>query len=230
MGAFDRFDVLIPMARGAGAWVHVDGAFGAFAAVSNTTSHLTIGMEHADSWAVDAHKWLNVPYDSGFAAVRDSEAHARAMGISASYLPEAGAARDQSMWTPELSRRARGFAVYAALRELGRAGVAEIVERSCAAARSLVRGIGALPGAEILWMPHLNEGLVRFLDPAPGASDADHDRRTDQVIASINAGGEAFFGGATWRGRRAMRISVVNWQTTAHDVERAVAAVARVLT
>jgi aromatic-L-amino-acid decarboxylase len=230
MAAFDRFDVLIPMARSAGAWVHVDGAFGAFAAVSETTSHLTIGMAQADSWAADAHKWLNVPYDSGFAAVRDAQAHARAMGISASYLPMSGEARDQANWTPELSRRARGFAVYAALRELGRAGVADLVERSCVAARELVRGIGTLPGAQILWMPHLNQGLVRFLDRRPGASDADHDRRTDNVIAAINASGEAFFGGTTWRGRRALRVSVVNWRTTAHDVERAIAAVARVLT
>ncbi len=230
MAAFDLFDVLIPLAHRAGAWVHVDGAFGAFAAVSETTSYLTRGMEQADSWAADAHKWLNVPYDSGFAAVRDSGAHARAMGISASYLPKDGAARDQAQWTPELSRRARGFAVYAAIRELGRAGVADIVERSCAAARDLVRGIGALPGTQILWMPHLNQGLVRFLDRRPGATDADHDRRTDEVIASINAGGETFFGGATWRGRRAMRVCVVNWQTTPHDIERAIAAVAHVLT
>jgi glutamate/tyrosine decarboxylase-like PLP-dependent enzyme len=156
-------------------------------------------------------------------------AHRAALSLSTSYLPPGGAARDQLDWNPEFSRRARGFAVYAALRQLGRDGVAELVERTCRHAQALVEGIGALPGAERLSGSGLNQGLVRFRAPQPGAGEADHDRRTDQMIAAINATGEAFFGGVTWRGRRCMRISVCNWRTTEADVDRAVAAVAGVL-
>jgi aromatic-L-amino-acid decarboxylase len=227
--AFDPFEALAPMARAAGAWTHVDGAFGLWARVSPTHRELARGIELCDSWTTDAHKYLNVPYDSGVAIVRDAEAHRAAMTLSTSYLPAGGAARDQIDWNPEFSRRARGFPIYAALRELGRDGVADLVDRTCRHAQALVAGIGALPGAEVAATSGLNQGLVRFLSPAPGASEADHDDRTDQVIAAIDASGEAYFGGVTFRGRRCMRISVCNWRTTDADVARTIGAVEAVL-
>jgi glutamate/tyrosine decarboxylase-like PLP-dependent enzyme len=227
--AFDPFEALAPVARAAGAWVHVDGAFGLWAKVSPAHRHLVRGIELCDSWTTDAHKYLNVPYDSGLAFVRDAEAHRASMTLSTSYLPAAAAARDEIDWNPEFSRRARGFAVYAALRELGREGLADLIERTCRHAAALVEGIGGLPGAERVAGSAFNQGLVRFLSPVPGASDADHDRQTDAVIAAINASGEAFFGGVDWQGRRCMRISVCNWRTTGADVARAVAAAAAVL-
>jgi aromatic-L-amino-acid decarboxylase len=226
--AFDPFESLAPIARAAGAWVHVDGAFGLWAKASTRHRDLVRGLELCDSWTTDAHKYLNVPYDSGLAFVRDCEAHRAAMTLSTSYLP-AGAARDQIDWNPEFSRRARGFAVYAALRELGREGLAELVERTCRHAQAIVTGIGALPDAVLVANPGLNQGLVRFRSGAAGATEADHDRRTDQVIAALNASGEAFFGGVTWHGRRCMRISVCNWRTSEADVARAVAAARSVL-
>ena len=228
-GVCDSFDRLVPIARGAGAWVHVDGAFGLMARASAAKRVLLQGVELADSWATDAHKWLNVPYDSGIAIVRDRAAHRAAMTVSASYLMPSDEVRDEVDWNPEFSRRARGFALYAALRELGRQGLEALVDRCCAHCHALVTGIGALPGAETLWEPALDQGLVRFLDPRPGATEADHDARTDAVIAAINATGEAFFGGVTWKGRRAMRISVVNWRTDEGDVARTIDAVRRVL-
>ena len=225
IAAFDPFEQLIPAARQAGAWVHVDGAFGLFSRASSRFRHLTDGIEHADSWATDAHKWLNVPFDCGMAIVRDRVAHRNAMTISASYIAAESNARDQIDWNPEWSRRARGIPVYAALRELGRDGVAELVERTSAHCWRLVTEIGKLPGAQMLWEPTLNQGLVRFLDSDPAAADADHDRKTDAIIGKVNAGGEAFFSGTTWRGMRAMRVSVVNWRTSEQDVARAIAAV-----
>jgi glutamate/tyrosine decarboxylase-like PLP-dependent enzyme len=228
--AFDPFEVLAPVARAAGAWTHVDGAFGLWAKTSPRHRDLVRGLELCDSWTTDAHKYLNVPYDSGLAFVRDAEAHRAAMTLSTSYLPAGGAARDQIDWNPEFSRRARGFAVYAALRELGREGVGELVERTCRHAKAIVAGVAALPSAELIAAPGLNQGLVRFLSPATGAGEADHDRRTDQVIAAINAGGEAFFGGVTWRGRRCMRVSVCNWRTTDDDVARTIEAARAALT
>jgi glutamate/tyrosine decarboxylase-like PLP-dependent enzyme len=219
VAAFDSFASVIPAAKAAKAWVHVDGAFGLFARASRQKRWLTAGLELADSWATDGHKWLNVPFDCGFAAVRDREAHRASMTVSASYIAAEGRARDQIDWNPEWSRRARGFAVYAAIRELGRSGLEALIERSCAHAHRLVKGIGGLPGAQVLWEPRLNQGLVRFRD----------DPTTDRVIAAVNSTGEAFFSGTTWRGMRAMRVSVVNWRTTASDVERAIAAVAAVL-
>ncbi|GAB3923885.1 aminotransferase class V-fold PLP-dependent enzyme [Kribbella albertanoniae] len=220
-GAFDPFVEACEMAHRYGAWVHVDGAFGLWARVSPRYSTLLDGVELADSWTTDGHKWLNVPFDSGFAFVRDAAAHRAAMTTSASYLITGGAARDQIDWTPEWSRRGRAVPVYAAIRELGRDGIRAMIERCCDHARDLVRGLGALPGVEVLVEPAINQGLVRFL-----AADGDHDRRTDEVIARIQAGGEAWFGGTTWKGVRAMRVSVVNWQTSSSDVARAVAAVA----
>jgi glutamate/tyrosine decarboxylase-like PLP-dependent enzyme len=230
IGAFDAFESLIPIAKRYRAWVHVDGAFGLWAAASPQLRHLLKGVEAADSWATDGHKWLNVPFDSGFAFVADSESHRASLSLRAVYLTHAADARDQMDWNPEWSRRARAFPAYAAIRQLGRDGVAELIERCCRHALAIVDGIGKLQGAEALWRPVINQGLLRFLDSRPGATEADHDRRTDEVIAEILKTGEAFFGGTTWRGRRAMRVSVCNWQTSDADVERVIKAVARVLT
>jgi glutamate/tyrosine decarboxylase-like PLP-dependent enzyme len=183
----------------------------------------------ADSWTADGHKWLNVPFDCGYAFVADPKAHRGAMSHRAAYLTHDEQARDQIDWNPEWSRRARGFPTYAAVRQLGRKGVADLVERCCRHAWSLVSHIGSLPGAEILAEPTINQGVVRFLDLRPGASEQDHDRRTDEVIAAVAASGEAFFAGTTWRGRRVMRVSVCNWRTSDTDVVRAVGAFRRVL-
>lgn len=227
--AFDPFDALAPLARAAGAWTHVDGAFGLWARATPTHRGLAQGIELCDSWTTDAHKYLNVPYDSGLAFVRDPQAHRAAMTLSTSYLPPGGAARDQIDWNPEFSRRARGFAIYAALRELGRDGVADLVDRTCRYAQAVTAGIGALPGAEVVTTSHLNQGLVRFASPKPGATEADHDARTDAIIAAVNASGEALFGGVTFRGRRCMRVSLCNWRTGEADVVRTVAAVGAAL-
>ena len=229
IGAYDDFATLIPLAHRYGAWVHVDGAFGLWANASARHRHLLAGVEHADSWATDGHKWLNVPYDSGYAFIADAAAHRRAMSYRASYVSVNDEVREQSDWNPEWSRRGRGFATYAALRELGRAGIADLVQRCCDAASALVTGIAALPGAQLVWQPQVNQGLLRFLDPRPGATAAEHDARTDAVTASVLATGEALFSNTTWRGQRCMRVSVCNWQTGQDDVARAVAAVARVL-
>jgi aromatic-L-amino-acid decarboxylase len=229
VGAVDSFQSLVPLAKRHGAWVHVDGAFGLMARASRAKRGLLAGVELADSWATDAHKWLNVPFDCGMAFVRDAAAHRAAMTVSASYISPEAQARDQIDWHPEWSRKARGVSVYAALRELGRDGVEALIDRSCHHCSALVSGIGALPGAEVVWTPSLNQGLVRFLDDRPGATDAHHDARTDATIAAINQTGEAFFSGTQWRGRRAMRVSVVNWRTTDEDIGRAVSAVRSVL-
>ncbi|HZE68148.1 MAG TPA: aminotransferase class V-fold PLP-dependent enzyme [Pyrinomonadaceae bacterium] len=229
IGAYDSFEKLIPIAKRYGAWVHVDGAFGLWAAASPHLRYLVKGIEAADSWATDGHKWLNVPFDSGFAFVADAEAHRASLSTRASYLTHASDARDQMDWNPEWSRRARAFAAYAALRQLGHEGVADMIERCCRHAAAIVTGIGSLRGAEVLWHPVINQGLVRFLDERAGSTEEDHDRRTDEVIAAILRTGEAFFGGTTWRGRRAMRVSVCNWQTSEEDVARVVKAAASVL-
>jgi len=226
LGIFDPFAELIDIAHAAGAWVHIDGAFGLWARAAPARAYLTAGIERADSWATDAHKWLNTPYDCGLAVVADAAAHRAAMTVRASYFEAAaGDARDPIDWNPEWSRRARGFAVWAALRELGREGVADLIERCCAHAAALAHGIAVLPGAELVAAPVLDQALVRFRDPAGGDDDA----WTERVIASLNAGGEAFFGGVTHAGHRAMRISVVNWRTTDTDVARTVDAVAAAL-
>jgi glutamate/tyrosine decarboxylase-like PLP-dependent enzyme len=221
-GAYDDFETLVPIARKYHAWVHVDGAFGLWAAASPALRRFLRGADAADSWATDGHKWLNVPYDCGYAIVADAEAHRAAMSQRAAYLIPSDTARDEVDWNPEFSRRARGFATYAAIRQLGRDGITAMVERCCEHAHAIATGIGRLPGAELLWEPTINQGLVRFLDPRPGASPADHDRHTERVIAAIVAGGEAFFGPSTWRGKRCMRISVCNWQTSSDDVRRAI--------
>jgi len=228
-GAFDRFSALIPIAHEHGAWVHVDGAFGLWAAASPRHRHLMKGAALADSWSTDGHKWLNVPYDSGYAFVADASANFASMTHRSSYMMHEGDARDQVDYNPEWSRRGRGFATYAAIRQLGRSGVADLIDRCCAHASALVTQLGALDGVEVLAEPLINQGLVRFRDERPGASEADHDARTDAVIQQILAVGDAFFGGVTWNGKRCMRISVSNWQTDDRDVERAVAAVAAAL-
>lgn len=228
-GAFDDFPMLVPIARQHGAWVHVDGAFGLWTKASARYRHVAQGVELADSWTTDGHKWLNVPFDCGYAFVATPEAHRAAMSHRASYLTHDREARDQIDWNPEWSRRARGFSTYAAIRQLGRAGVSELIERCCDHARSLLTRIGALPGAQVLSEPIINQGLVRFLDSRSGASEEDHDRKTDEVLASVVASGDAFFTGATWRGHRVMRVSVCNWRTNEADVERAVRAFRRVL-
>jgi glutamate/tyrosine decarboxylase-like PLP-dependent enzyme len=229
IGSFDDFQTLIPVAKKYGAWVHIDGAFGLWAASSRRYRHLLAGAEQADSWTTDGHKWLNVPYDCGYAFVADREAHRASLSHRASYLTHDADARDEMDWTPEYSRRGRGFATYAALRQLGRAGVEALIDRTCKHAHALVTRMGSLPGAEMLWEPQINQGLVRFHDPHDGATEADHDLFTDRMIAAISASGEAFFTGTTWRGRRAMRVSVSNWQTSTEDVDRVVDCVARTL-
>jgi glutamate/tyrosine decarboxylase-like PLP-dependent enzyme len=229
IGAFDPFADLIPIARRYSAWVHVDGAFGLWAAASPKYRHLLRGVELADSWTNDGHKWLNTPFDCGYAFVADADAHRGAFSHRTNYTMFVDDARDQMDWNPDWSRRGRGVPTYAALRQLGRAGIAELVERTCSHARALVTRIGGLPGAQVVWEPSINQGLVRFLDPSPVAKDQDHDYRTEETIAAIVATGEAFFGGTTWRGKRCMRVSVCNWQTSETDIDRAVAAAQRVL-
>ncbi|MBN2010548.1 aspartate aminotransferase family protein [candidate division KSB1 bacterium] len=228
-GVFEPFDKLIPIAHDYGAWVHIDGAFGLWAAASPKYKHLLNGVEHANSWAVDGHKWLNVPYDCGYAFITDSRAHQAAMSHRASYLTHDAVARDQMDWTPEWSHRGRGVATYATIRQLGKRGVAELIERTCRYTQQLITGIGTLPGAEVMWEPIINQGLVRFLSSKPDATDADHDQFTDDVIARVVESGEAFFSGTTWQGRRCMRVSVCNWKTNETDVECAINAVQRVL-
>jgi glutamate/tyrosine decarboxylase-like PLP-dependent enzyme len=183
-------------------------------------------MDQAHSWATDGHKWLNVPYDCGYAFVAEPDAHRASMSYSASYLTQHGDARDPFDWNPEFSRRARGFASYAALRELGRVGVRELVERCCDCAAQLVAGLGELEGVKVLARPIINQGLLTFPDPS-GAFSSEW---TDKVISEIDAEGTSFFSGTTTPdGSRAMRVSVSNWQTSPEDVVRTIAGVERVL-
>jgi len=223
-GAFDPFGDAIPLARRMGAWVHVDGAFGLWASVSERYRHLLEGAELADSWATDGHKWLNLPFDSGFVFVADPAAHSASLSQEASYAIPVEGVRDEMDWNPEWSRRARGFAVYATLRALGKHGLRDLVDRCCAHTRRLVAEVGALDGAEVVAEPIINQGLVRFL-----GQDGDHDAMTDRVTSHIQERGRAWFGGTTWRGRRAMRVSVCSWRTTDRDVETAVDAVREAL-
>ena len=220
-GAIDPLGEICDAAHGCDAWVHVDGAFGMWAAASPSLRPLVRGLERADSWATDAHKWLNVPYDSGLAFCAHPQAHRAAMGTQASYLvaSETGE-RDQLDWNPEASRRARGFPIYAAIRSLGRSGVVDIVDRCCAHARRFAEALAQEPGVEVLADVVLNQVLVRFLDPG-----GDHDGRTRAVIRAVQEDGTCWLGGTTWQGEVAMRISVSNWSTTTEDVDRSVAAI-----
>ncbi|MFN2490452.1 MAG: aspartate aminotransferase family protein [Actinomycetota bacterium] len=223
-GAFDRFDDVCALAHEYNAWVHVDGAFGLWAAVSATRRHLVAGVEGADSWATDAHKWLNVPYDSGIAFCAHPESHHAAMSVQASYLIHAeGAERDQMDWNPEFSRRARGFAVYAAIRYLGRKGISHMIDRCCDHARRFAEVLGAAEDVEVLNDVLLNQVLVRFL-----AKDGDHDTKTRAVVREVQADGTCWMSGTAWRDMAAMRISVSNWSTTEEDVERSTEAILRV--
>jgi glutamate/tyrosine decarboxylase-like PLP-dependent enzyme len=223
-GAFDPLEEIADIAEQAGAWLHVDGAFGLWAAASPAHRDLVAGSERADSWAVDAHKWLNVPYDSGIAFCADREAHQAAMGVRASYLIHAGEGgpRDALEWNPEFSRRARGFPIYAAIRSLGRSGVAEMIDRCCAHARRFAEALREPPHVEVLNDVVLNQVLVRFLDDA-----GDHDARTDAVIEAVQQDGTCWLSGTTWQGMRAMRISVSSHATSSDDVERSIEAILR---
>ena len=207
-GACDPFLPLVAAAREAGAWVHVDGAFGLWAAASPRLAALVAGADGADSWALDAHKWLNVPYDCGVAIVADAEAHTAAMSATADYLL---AADDGLTKTPEMSRRGRQVPVYAAMRHLGRRGIAELVERNCAQASRLAGAMAGLEGAEVLNDVVLNQVLLRF--------DED-DERTARVIEEVQRSGDAWLGGTTWHGVHAARVAFSNWSTSDDDVDR----------
>jgi glutamate/tyrosine decarboxylase-like PLP-dependent enzyme len=219
-GSFDSLVDIAGACEDSGAWLHVDGAFGIWAAVSPRLRHLVAGIERADSWTTDAHKWLNVPYDSGIVLCAHPESHRRAMTVQAEYLIQDRGeqrVRDQVDWVPEFSRRGRGFAVYAALRSLGRSGLVELVERGCAQARRFADRIAELPGVEVINEVVLNQVLFRFED----------DERTDAALAAVQSAGEVWLSGTTWDGRKAIRVSVSNWQTGDAETELVVAAFRR---
>ncbi len=219
-GAFDPFAEACVLARAHGAWVHVDGAFGLWAAASPRLRHLLAGAEAAHSWATDGHKWLNVPQDCGYVFIADREAHRGAFAQTTSFAHAVQDTRRQLEWGPDWSRRTRALPSYAVIRSLGRSGIASMIEGCCDHALALTQGLSALPGVEVLAWPQINQALVRFLDP-----DGRHDQRTEAVVAAVQAGGVAWFGSTTWHSMRAMRISVCDWRTDASDVERAIAAV-----
>jgi glutamate/tyrosine decarboxylase-like PLP-dependent enzyme len=222
-GAIDPVGEICEIAHRTGAWVHVDGAFGLWAAASPRLRHLTAGVERADSWAVDVHKWLNVPYDSGLIFCAHPAAHRAAMGVRASYLIHgAEGERDALDYNPEFSRRARGFPVYAAIQTLGSSGIAALVERSCALAERFAQRLAAHDGVEVLNDVVLNQVLVRFL-----AADGDHDAHTRAVAQRVQREGTCWMSGTTWLGHAALRISVSNWSTDESDVDESVAAVLR---
>jgi len=220
-GSCDDFHAIADACEAADAWLHVDGAFGLWAGASPRFRHLVDGVERADSWATDAHKWLNVPYDCGIALCADAAAHRRAMSATASYLVQVDESegREPLAYGPEFSRRARSVPVHAAIRALGRSGVAELVERCCDHAGSFAERIAELPGCEVLNDVVLNQVLFRFADEAT----------TTRVLAAVQSGGEAWMSGTTWDGRPAIRLSVSSWRTTEEDVERTVAAFATAL-
>jgi glutamate/tyrosine decarboxylase-like PLP-dependent enzyme len=211
-GAFDDFEQAIPMAHERDAWVHVVGAFGLWAAANPATHHLVAGRAAADSWGTDGHKWLNVPYDSGYAFCAHPEAHAASMSYSAAYLTGQGQGglRAPGDYVLESSRRARGFATWAALSELGRRGVADLVERCCAMARRFAEQLSAVDGVAVGNDVVLNQVLVRF---------GDDDAVTDAVIEAVQRSGVCWMGATTWHGRRYMRISVSSWKTNEADVD-----------
>jgi glutamate/tyrosine decarboxylase-like PLP-dependent enzyme len=218
-GAVDPLDAIVESAHAVGAWVHIDGAFGLWAAASPAYRGLLAGVHGADSWAMDCHKWLNVPYDCGFVAVADRAAHYGAGRMTAAYLlPAPDGDLDPFQWVPEASRRGRATPVYAALRSLGRDGVAELVDRCCALARRTAERLGREPGIAILNDVVLNQVLVRF---------GDSDERTRAVIAAVQEDGTCWAGGTTWHGLAAMRISVSSWATTEDDIDRSADAIIR---
>jgi glutamate/tyrosine decarboxylase-like PLP-dependent enzyme len=215
-GAFDPALEICAAARSAGAWVHVDGAFGLWAAASPRFAHLAAGIADADSWATDAHKWLNVPYDCGVVFAREAENLRAAMTVGAPYLIE-GEDREPGHYTPEMSRRARGIEVWAALRSLGRSGLAELIDRTCRHAARFAEGLRAA-GHDVLNDVALNQALVAFGD----------DETTRRVIAAVQSDGTCWCGGTVWQGRAAMRISVSSWATTDEDVDRSLEAIVRI--
>src|SRR5262249_28999563 len=217
-GAFDPLREIAEATREAGAWLHVDGAFGLWAAVSDDLKHLVEGVERADSWATDGHKWLNVPYDSGLIVCAHPEAHRAAMTVTASYLIPPAKERAPFGGTPDFPRRGRGFTVYAALKHLGRSGVRGLVERCCARARQMAELLRGHPGVEILNDVVLNQVLVRF----NGSDDF-----TRGVIERVQRDGTCWLAGTTWHNIAAMRISVSNWSTTERDIEMSAQAILR---
>ncbi|MGH7865129.1 MAG: pyridoxal phosphate-dependent decarboxylase family protein, partial [Candidatus Binataceae bacterium] len=216
-GAFDDLTEICARARDVDAWVHVDGAIGLWAAAAPSLSHLTAGLAEADSWATDAHKWLNVPYDSGLALVKNRQSLRAAMAFSRAAYLAAGGGREAARFTPELSRRARGIEVWAALRSLGRRGLADLLERNCAQARRFAQGL-ARAGFSILNEVVLNQVLVSF-----GSAD-----RTRRVVKAVQEDGTCWCGPTEWHGLTAMRISVSSWATTDSDVERSLAAIVNI--
>jgi glutamate/tyrosine decarboxylase-like PLP-dependent enzyme len=222
-GAFDPFDAIADLAAQREAWLHVDGAFGLWAAASGSLRHLVRGVDRADSWATDAHKWLNVPYDSGLVFVAHPAAHRAAMSVAAAYLTRsADEPREPMDWVPESSRRARGFAVYAALRSLGRSGLADLLERCCRLARRFADRLREEPSIRILNDVVLNQVLVR-VEPASGDADA----ATRAVLKRVQDERVCWLGGTRWHGMEAMRISVSNWSTTDEDVDRSAESIIR---
>lgn len=227
-GSFDDYHGVADAAqahreRGNPTWVHVDGAFGLWAAASASTRQWMAGLERLDSWSTDAHKTLNVAYDSGIAICKHTAAHRASMSIQASYLIQAsGSVRDPMDWNPDFSRRARGLGVYATLRSLGREGVDSLVERLCRLARLFAQRLTESGRAEVMNDVVFNQVLVRWIDP-----HGDHDGHTDRVLARVQEDGTAYFSGTTWKGARFMRISVSDWATDEPDVERSVAALLR---
>jgi len=224
-GALDPVGELADVAHAHGAWLHVDGAIGLWTAARRPSG--LSGLERADSWSTDAHKWLNVPYDCGITICRHTAAHRAAMTVTAAYLVQAapGTDRDPVDWNPEFSRRARAVPVYAALATLGRTGVVELVDRCCAHARLFAERLSAEPHIAVLNDVVLNQVLVRFT--APDGSASDGDARTRAVIAAVQQDGTCWLGGSVWRGQAVMRISVSNHATTVADVERSVEAIVR---
>jgi len=222
-GAFDPLDAIADLTRGHRAWLHVDGAFGLWAGASEALRHHVRGVERADSWATDAHKWLNVPYDSGLVFVAHPAAHRAAMSLGAAYLVRSpDEPREPMDWTPESSRRARGFAVYAALRSLGRSGVAELVDRCCRLARRFAHRLRQEPAIEILNDVVLNQVLVRVVPPGGDANAA-----TMAALRLVQEERICWLGSTRWHGMDAMRISVSNWSTTEEDIDRSADSIIR---
>ena len=226
-GSFDPLPEIVATVRARpSTWLHIDGAFGLWAAAAPGLRDRVAALDGADSWTTDSHKWLNVPYDSGLVIVRDAAAHHGAMALGAAYYVEtSGAERDPYNWVPESSRRARGFAVYAALRSLGRDGLAAMLDGTAAIARRMAESLQGAPGVTILNDVVLNQVLVRF--ETPGGDATASDAFTRAVIAAVQADGTCWLGGTTWHGMAAMRISVSNWSTNEADADRSVEAILR---
>ncbi|MBJ8344316.1 pyridoxal-dependent decarboxylase [Antrihabitans sp. YC2-6] len=219
-GSFDAFDPIAEACAQHNAWLHIDGAFGLWAAAAPATRHLTHGVERADSWAIDAHKWLNVPYDGAMAIVADPDAHVAAMSLAGPYLVVDPGQRDNTNYVPESSRRARAVPVYAAIRSLGRAGIAELIERNCAQARRIAERLATIRDADIINDVVLNQVLLRL----PGGDDANR-----AAVAAIQQDATCWLGGTTWNGEYVLRVSISNWATTDDDIDRSAAAIERAI-